>query len=198
MIRERAACGLAQSGMFSREQRLTAVPRLLDYAEDGALDAETRKWVFQALRDITGQTLPHDAAAWRQRDRRETLVEILSARAQAWPRPAPACACREVPASRPCSRDLASPTDARIRNDYAGLRAGTADGSASRPCARARRLGAIVIVLWTSLALGIAQAISPTSRFSRFCDTVPVSVIRPPSLRTSTSLAPGTGRSRRR
>jgi hypothetical protein len=66
MIRERAACGLAQSGMFSAEQRRTAVPRLLDFAEDGALDAETRTWVFQALRDITGQTLPHDPTLWRR------------------------------------------------------------------------------------------------------------------------------------
>ena len=66
MIRERAACGLAQSGMLSREQRRTAVPTLLDYTEDGSLDADTRKWVFQALRDITGQTLPHDPSAWRQ------------------------------------------------------------------------------------------------------------------------------------
>jgi HEAT repeat protein len=65
MIRERAACGLAQSGMFSDEQRRSAVPRLLDYADDGGLDTETHKWVFQALRDITGQNLPHDAVAWR-------------------------------------------------------------------------------------------------------------------------------------
>jgi hypothetical protein len=65
MIRERAACGLAQSGMLSADQRKTAVPRLLDYAEDMSLDEETRKWVFQALRDITGQTLPHDPSAWR-------------------------------------------------------------------------------------------------------------------------------------
>ena len=65
MIRERAACGLAQSGMLSERQRRTAVPQLLDFADDAALDAETRKWAFQALRDITGQTLPHDAAAWR-------------------------------------------------------------------------------------------------------------------------------------
>jgi hypothetical protein len=64
-IRERAACGLAQSGMFSAEQRRTAVPTLLDYAQDGALDDQTREWVLQALRDITGQTLPHDAHAWR-------------------------------------------------------------------------------------------------------------------------------------
>jgi HEAT repeat protein len=65
MIRERAACGLAQSGMLAREQRLIAVPRLLDYAGDFSLDDQTRGWVFQALRDITGQTLPPDASAWR-------------------------------------------------------------------------------------------------------------------------------------
>lgn len=65
MIRERAACGLAQSGMLSERQRRSAVPRLLDFAEDTSLDQETHKWVFQALRDITGQTLPHDPAAWR-------------------------------------------------------------------------------------------------------------------------------------
>jgi len=65
MIRERAACGLAQSGMLSAVQRRTAVPRLLDFAEDFSLDDQTRKWVFQALRDITGQSLPHDPSAWR-------------------------------------------------------------------------------------------------------------------------------------
>lgn len=65
MIRERAACGLAQSGMLSAAQRRRAIPTLLDYADDGGMDAETHKWVFQALRDITGQTLPHTAAAWR-------------------------------------------------------------------------------------------------------------------------------------
>lgn len=64
-IRERAACGLAQSGMLSEEQRRTAVPKLLDFAEDQSLDATTRTWVFQALRDITGENLPHDPAAWR-------------------------------------------------------------------------------------------------------------------------------------
>lgn len=65
MIRERAACGLAQSGMLSEKQRRSAVPQLLDFADDTALDPETHKWVFQALRDITGQNLPHDPAAWR-------------------------------------------------------------------------------------------------------------------------------------
>jgi hypothetical protein len=66
MIRERAACSLAQSGMLNEKQRRSAVPRLLDFAADQSLDATTRTWVFQALRDITGKTLPHDAAAWRE------------------------------------------------------------------------------------------------------------------------------------
>jgi HEAT repeat protein len=65
MIRERAACSLAQSGMLSAAHRLTAVPQLLDFAEDATLDEQTRGWVFQALRDITGQTLPRKASAWR-------------------------------------------------------------------------------------------------------------------------------------
>jgi hypothetical protein len=66
MIRERAACSLAQSGMLSRGQRNDAVPRLIEDAEDGALDAQTRDWAFQALRDITGETFPRDASAWRR------------------------------------------------------------------------------------------------------------------------------------
>jgi HEAT repeat protein len=65
MIRERAACGLAQSGMLSESQRRSAVPQLLNFTDDPLLDPETRKWVYQALRDITGQTLPHDPGAWR-------------------------------------------------------------------------------------------------------------------------------------
>ncbi len=65
MVRERAACSLAQSGMLSQEQRRTVVPQLLDFAEDQSLDGQTRNWVYQALRDITGQKLPNDPAAWR-------------------------------------------------------------------------------------------------------------------------------------
>ena len=65
MIRERAACSLAQSGMLGEKQRRSAVPQLLDFADDASLDPQTRTWVFQALRDITGKNLPHDAAAWR-------------------------------------------------------------------------------------------------------------------------------------
>jgi hypothetical protein len=44
--------------MLNEQQRRTAVPRLLDFAADHSLDRQTRGWVFQALRDITGQALP--------------------------------------------------------------------------------------------------------------------------------------------
>jgi len=65
-IREAAACGLAQSGMFSPELRMTAVPQLLQYADDPSLDAATQAWAFYALADITHQHLGNDAGAWRE------------------------------------------------------------------------------------------------------------------------------------
>lgn len=64
-IRERAACGLAQSGMLSEEQRRRAIPQLLDFTEDASMDAQTHGWVYQALRDITGKSLPNDPTAWK-------------------------------------------------------------------------------------------------------------------------------------
>jgi hypothetical protein len=65
MVRERAACSLAEAGMLTHDQRLIAVPRLIDYSDDPVLDTQTRGWAFQALADITGQRLPNDSAAWR-------------------------------------------------------------------------------------------------------------------------------------
>ncbi len=65
IVRERAACSLAQSGMLSQEQRKKALPQLLDYTSDPSLDQQTRGWVYQALRDITGQNLPSQPEAWR-------------------------------------------------------------------------------------------------------------------------------------
>ena len=64
-VRESAACSLAESGMFTHEQRLSAVPQLLNYTDDPSLDAQTHAWAFQALTDITRQHLPNDSAAWR-------------------------------------------------------------------------------------------------------------------------------------
>lgn len=64
-IRERAACNLADAGMLSREQRRKAIPHLLGMMDDFSLDAQTRGWVFQALREISGQSTGADPATWR-------------------------------------------------------------------------------------------------------------------------------------
>jgi hypothetical protein len=65
LVRERGGCGLAQSGMLTREQRMRAVPQLLKMTDDMTLDDATRGWVFQALRDITGATIAAQPDAWR-------------------------------------------------------------------------------------------------------------------------------------
>jgi hypothetical protein len=64
-VRERAACSLAESGMFTLEQRMSAVPRLLSYTDDPSLDARTHAWAAQALSDITHHHFGNDASAWR-------------------------------------------------------------------------------------------------------------------------------------
>lgn len=66
LVRERAACSVAESGLFTRAQRMTAVPQLLNYTDDPALDAQTKGWAFQALADISHQRLGSDSLAWRQ------------------------------------------------------------------------------------------------------------------------------------
>ena len=64
-VRERAGCSLAKSGMLTREQRMLAVPGLVEIGEDADLDATTRSWVYQALREITNEHLGNDPTAWR-------------------------------------------------------------------------------------------------------------------------------------
>jgi HEAT repeat protein len=64
-VRERAASSLAQSAMLSQDQRLIAVPQLINYSGDPALDAPTHALAFQALAAITKQHLPNDSATWR-------------------------------------------------------------------------------------------------------------------------------------
>ena len=65
LVRERGGCGLAQSGMLTRQQRMRAVPELLKMTDDMTLDAATRSWVFQALHDITGASVGSEPSAWR-------------------------------------------------------------------------------------------------------------------------------------
>src|SRR2546421_3129586 len=64
-VRERAGCSLAKSGMLTREQRMQAVPGLIDLAGDSSVDETTNHWVYQALREITDVSLPNDPVRWR-------------------------------------------------------------------------------------------------------------------------------------
>jgi len=64
-VRERAGCSLAKSGMLTREQRMLAVPGLIELGEDPSLDNTTRSWAYQALREITNEHFGNDPAVWR-------------------------------------------------------------------------------------------------------------------------------------
>lgn len=65
-VRERAASSLGQSGLLTREERLAAVPHLLNFADDDSLSTTTRELVYGTLRVITGAPLGNDAGAWRE------------------------------------------------------------------------------------------------------------------------------------
>jgi hypothetical protein len=64
-VRQRAGLSLALSGMLTPEQRLAAVPDLLNLLDDDSIDHTTRGWVYGALHLITGTTLPNTAQAWQ-------------------------------------------------------------------------------------------------------------------------------------
>jgi len=65
-VRERAASGLARSGMLTGEQRLTAVPQLLNLLDDDSLEADTQDLVYASLTTITGASLGKNPEAWRE------------------------------------------------------------------------------------------------------------------------------------
>jgi HEAT repeat protein len=65
-VRMRAGCNLAKAGMLTKEQRLGAVPDLLNLFDDDGVDSTTRGWIYGALRLITGAELGNDANAWRK------------------------------------------------------------------------------------------------------------------------------------
>lgn len=64
-IRQRAANALSRSGLLTGEQRLTAVPDLLNLLDDDSLDAATQGLVSSTLEAITGASFGKNAAAWR-------------------------------------------------------------------------------------------------------------------------------------
>lgn len=65
-VRESAACALARTGLLTGEQRLTAVPQLLNLLDDDSLDSTTQDLVYSALQTITGAAFGRDPGAWRE------------------------------------------------------------------------------------------------------------------------------------
>jgi hypothetical protein len=65
-IRERAAINIARSGMLTGEQRLTAVPQLLNLLDDDSIDPATQDLVYASLQVITGASLGRNPEAWRE------------------------------------------------------------------------------------------------------------------------------------
>lgn len=66
VVEERAACDLAESGMYTHAQRMTAAASLVGWVDDSLLTPQQRAWAVQALGDISGQHYGNDAAAWRR------------------------------------------------------------------------------------------------------------------------------------
>ena len=65
VVQERAACAIAESGMYTHGQRMTAASSLVGWLDDSLLTAQQRRWTVQALGDISGKNLGTDSAAWR-------------------------------------------------------------------------------------------------------------------------------------
>ena len=66
VVQERAACSIAQSGMYTPAQRMTAARSLVDWLDDSLVSPQQHAWTVQALGDISGQHFGNDVAAWRR------------------------------------------------------------------------------------------------------------------------------------
>ena len=66
VVQERAACDLAQSGMYTHAQRMTAAGNLVNWVNDSQLTPQQQGWAVQALSDVSGQRYGNDAAAWQR------------------------------------------------------------------------------------------------------------------------------------
>jgi hypothetical protein len=63
-VRDRAGCNISDCGIFTRKQRMTMVPKLIDLAMNPRTTGQMRSWTFLALQEITDVNLPADALAW--------------------------------------------------------------------------------------------------------------------------------------
>jgi hypothetical protein len=65
VVRERAACSLSHTGIYTKEQRRRMLPLFIAVLEDPKQDQSTRSWAVQALNYITSAGLGSDAAKWK-------------------------------------------------------------------------------------------------------------------------------------
>src|SRR5215472_12920391 len=65
-VRDRAGCNVSDCGIFTRQQRMRVVPKLIDLAADAKTSAQMRSWSFLALQEITDANVPADALAWNR------------------------------------------------------------------------------------------------------------------------------------
>jgi len=65
VVQERAACALAESGMYAHPLRMMAAGSFVSGLDDSLLTPVQHEWALHALRDISGQELGRDAGAWR-------------------------------------------------------------------------------------------------------------------------------------
>ena len=78
-VRDRAGCNISDCGIFTRKQRMTIVPKLLDLAMNPRTTGQMRSWTFLALQEITDENLPADALAWsrwHQEHGSEKMAEV--------------------------------------------------------------------------------------------------------------------------
>jgi HEAT repeat protein len=66
VVQERAACGLAEAGMYTHEQRMVAAASMVGWLDDSLMSAQQKTWMFQALQDISGKSFGTDTVAWRR------------------------------------------------------------------------------------------------------------------------------------
>jgi hypothetical protein len=64
-VRDRAGCNISDCGNFMRKQRMRMAPKFIELVEDPQTTPLMRNWSFMALREITNESRPADAAAWR-------------------------------------------------------------------------------------------------------------------------------------
>ncbi len=66
--------------MLTGEQRLTAVPQLLNLLDDDSVEPATQDLVYASLQTITGASFGRDPGAWRDwwahHDRPENRVHV--------------------------------------------------------------------------------------------------------------------------